>query len=269
MCIFANCNLNGYMLQVADNNMLRRRRYFLHLAYNGAKYCGWQIQPNAPSVQETLEKGISTVLRERVEVVGCGRTDAGVHASDFYAHFDAVGAVDVEQLRFKLNSFLPTDIVIYGVFGVRDEAHARFDAVSRTYQYHVCNGRQPFRGGLYGRIFFDPDVEAMNRAAEALLEYEDFTSFSKLHTQTKTNNCRLLEAHWDVVDGEYVFTIRSNRFLRNMVRSITGTLLDVGRGKLDVAGLRGIVEQRNRCAAGVSMPAEGLFLTRVEYPEGW
>ena len=178
-------------------------------------------------------------------------------------------AIDAPLLMMKLNSFLPTDIVIFDLWEVRVDAHARFDAVSRTYQYHVCNHRQPFRNGLFGRIFFEPDVEAMNVAAHALMEYVDFTSFSKLHTQTKTNNCELMEAHWDVVDGEYVFTIRSNRFLRNMVRSITGTLLDVGRGKLSVDDVRGIVEQRDRCAAGVSMPAEGLFLTRVEYPEGW
>lgn len=255
------------MLQVAENNVVRRHRYFVHLAYNGARYCGWQIQPDAISVQETLEKGLSVLLRSKISVVGCGRTDAGVHASDFYAHFDFEGVIDCEQLLFKLNSFLPNDIVIYRVFEVRADGHARFDAVSRTYQYHVSNKRQPFRQGLYGRIFFEPNLLAMNEAAKVLLEYEDFTSFAKLHSQAKTNNCKLMEAHWDRVDDEFVFTIKSNRFLRNMVRSVTGTLLDVGRGKLDVAGVRRIVEEKNRCSAGVSMPAEGLFLTQVEYPE--
>lgn len=269
-------------------------RYFIHLAYNGANYNGWQTQPNLPTVQETLEKALSTLLRQPVAVVGCGRTDTGVHASDFYAHFDAESAVDCGQLVFKLNNLLPPDIAIYDIFPVADNAHARFDATARTYQYHVSDRRLPFRQGQYCRIYFSPDLDKMNEAARVLMEYDDFTSFAKLHTQVKTNICHLSEARWNFVpvkncelkdkseadaderlithnselitEYEWVFTIRSNRFLRNMVRSVTGTLLDVGRGKLTINGLREIIEKKDRCAAGVSMPACGLFLTKVEYP---
>lgn len=240
-------------------------RYFIHLAYNGANYCGWQTQPDLPTVQLTFENALSTLLREKIAVVGCGRTDTGVHASDFYAHFDCEQEIDGPALTFKLNSFLPADLAVFEVFGVRDNAHARFDATARTYQYHVSDRRLPFKQGLYSRIYFSPNIEAMNVAAAALMEYDDFTSFAKLHTQVKTNICHLTEAHWDRVGEELVFTIRSNRFLRNMVRSVTGTLLDVGRGKLTLEGLRKIVECRNRQAAGVSMPPQGLFLTKVEY----
>ena len=241
-------------------------RYFIHMAYNGAAYCGWQTQPDLSTVQLTLEQTLSTLLRQPIAVVGCGRTDTGVHASDFYAHFDADGEFDTGNLVFKLNNMLPADIAIFDIFPVADNAHARFDATARTYQYHVSDKRLPFSQGLYTRIYFQPDVELMNRAAQVLMEYEDFTSFAKLHTQVKTNICHLSEAHWDIVGEQLVFTIRSNRFLRNMVRSVTGTLLDVGRGKLTIDGLRQIIERKDRCAAGVSMPACGLFLTKVEYP---
>ena len=241
-------------------------RYFIHLAYNGACYNGWQTQPGLPTVQQTLEQALSTLLREPVAVVGCGRTDTGVHASDFYAHFDLKDYKDLKDIVFKLNSFLPPDIVIFDIYPVADNAHARYDAVARTYQYHVSDRRLPFRQGQYCRIYYRPDLDKMNEAARVLMEYDDFTSFAKLHTQVKTNICHLSEAHWDTVGEEWVFTIRSNRFLRNMVRSVTGTLLDVGRGKLSIEGLREIVEKKDRCAAGVSMPACGLFLTKVEYP---
>ena len=262
-------------------------RYFIHLAYNGACYNGWQTQPDLPTVQETLEKALSTLLRQPVAVVGCGRTDTGVHASDFYAHFDirvdsgecVVGSNQGQvlptphsplpaNLVFKLNNILPPDIAVFDIFPVADNAHARFDAVARTYQYHVSDRRLPFRQGQYCRIYYRPDLERMNEAARVLMEYDDFTSFAKLHTQVKTNICHLTEARWDAVGDEWVFTIRSNRFLRNMVRSVTGTLLDVGRGKLSLDGLREIIEKKDRCAAGVSMPACGLFLTKVEYPLG-
>ncbi|MBR6440514.1 MAG: tRNA pseudouridine(38-40) synthase TruA [Bacteroidales bacterium] len=271
-------------------------RYFIHLAYNGANYNGWQTQPELPTVQQTLEEALSTLLRQPIAVVGCGRTDTGVHASDFYAHFDYGGqeSVDGGRLVFKLNNFLPPDIAIFCIFPVADNAHARFDATARTYQYHVSDRRLPFRQGQYCRIYFKPDLDKMNEAARLLMQYDDFTSFAKLHTQVKTNICHLSEAHWDYVpvksyelrvkseadvtkklithnselitDYEWVFTIRSNRFLRNMVRSVTGTLLDVGRGKLSLEGLKEIIERKDRCAAGVSMPACGLFLTKVEYP---
>lgn len=246
-------------------------RYFIHLAYNGTNYCGWQTQPELPTVQLTLEQALTMLLRHPIAIVGCGRTDTGVHASDFYAHFDypdhtEAAPIDTGQLTFKLNSFLPADIAIFSIFPVKDNAHARFDATARTYQYHVSDRRLPFCQGLYSRIYFQPDIDLMNRAAEILMEYDDFTSFAKLHTQVKTNICHLSHARWEAVDEQWVFTIRSNRFLRNMVRSVTGTLLDVGRGKLTLDGLRQIIESKNRCSAGVSMPPQGLFLTKVEYP---
>lgn len=240
-------------------------RYFIHLAYNGANYNGWQTQPELPTVQETLEKALTILLRQPIAVVGCGRTDTGVHASDFYAHMVVEGELP-DNLTFKLNNLLPPDIVIYDIFPVADNAHARFDATARTYQYHVSDRRLPFRQGQYCRIYYKPDIDLMNEAARELMEYEDFTSFAKLHTQVKTNICHLTRADWAEEDGGWVFTIRSNRFLRNMVRSVTGTLLDVGRGKLSHDGLREIIERKDRCAAGVSMPACGLFLTKVEYP---
>ena len=241
-------------------------RYFIHLAYNGANYCGWQTQPDLPTVQLTLEQALGTLLRQPIAIVGCGRTDTGVHASDFYAHFTIEQPIDCPQLTFKLNSFLPDDIAIYDILPVKDNAHARFDATARTYQYHVSNRRLPFCQGLYCRIYFQPDLDLMNQGAEILMQYDDFTSFAKLHTQVKTNICHLTHAHWEREGDQLVFTISSNRFLRNMVRSVTGTLLDVGRGKLTLDGLREIIERKDRCAAGVSMPPQGLFLTKVEYP---
>jgi len=241
-------------------------RYFIHLAYNGANYCGWQTQPGLPTVQQTLEQALTTLLRRPTAIVGCGRTDTGVHASDFYAHFNAETEIDTRRLAFKLNSFLPDDIAIYEIFKVRENAHARFDATARTYQYHVSHRRLPFKQGLYSRIYYRPNLELMNEGARLLMEYDDFTSFAKLHTQVKTNICHLSIARWDEREDEWVFTIRSNRFLRNMVRSVTGTLLDLGRGKLTPYGLRQIIERKDRCAAGASMPPQGLFLTHVEYP---
>ena len=242
-------------------------RYFIHLAYNGANYCGWQTQPDLPTVQLTLEQALSTLLRQPIAIVGCGRTDTGVHASDFYAHCDLPDNTDTGNLVFKLNSFLPADIAIYDIFPVKDNAHARFDATARTYQYRVSDRRLPFLQGLYSRIYFHPDLDLMNQGAEILMQYDDFTSFAKLHTQVKTNICHLTHARWTQEGDLLVFTITSNRFLRNMVRSVTGTLLDVGRGKLSLDGLREIIERKDRCAAGVSMPPQGLFLTKVEYPE--
>lgn len=244
-------------------------RYFIHLAYNGTAYCGWQTQPQLPTVQLTIEQALATLLRHTTPVVGCGRTDTGVHAADFYAHFDSTaieGQKEIKDLVFKLNNILPPDIAVFDIFPVADNAHARFDATARTYQYHVSERRLPFRQGQYCRIYFRPDVEMMNRAAKVLMEYDDFTSFAKLHTQVKTNICYLTHAEWTPEADGLVFTIQSNRFLRNMVRSVTGTLLDVGRGKLTIDGLREIIEKKDRCAAGVSMPACGLFLTKVEYP---
>ncbi len=245
------------------------QRYFIYLAYDGTNYHGWQIQPNGVSVQETLTKALSTCLRKEVEVVGAGRTDAGVHASLMVAHFDYEDFFVPEALTDKLNRLLPPDISIYKVLPVKTEAHARFDAISRTYQYHICTAKLPFSRHYSYRLFgIQPDMEKMNEAARLLYGYTDFTSFSKLHTDTKTNNCRVMFAEWtQKSENEWVFTIRADRFLRNMVRAIVGTLLDVGRGKLSIEEFCHIIEQKDRCKAGNSVPGNALFLVDITYPE--
>lgn len=244
-------------------------RYFIHLAYNGTAYFGWQIQPDHPSVQETLEKCLSLLLHsERIPITGCGRTDTGVHASCFYAHFDYPEAWDAErcrQLADQLNSFLPPDIAIYSIFAVNDNAHARFDAQERTYQYHISIAKNPFTYPFRLRYHQTLEVERMNEAAALLCQHEDFTSFSKVHTQVNNFICHVMRAEWEQRDEELVFTITANRFLRNMVRAIVGTLLDVGRGRLTTEEFNQIILEKNRCQAGTSVPACALFLTDVRY----
>lgn len=244
------------------------QRYFVYLAYDGTTYHGWQIQPNGVSVQECLMKALSTLLRHEVEVVGAGRTDAGVHASLMVAHFDSDNPLDVDFMTDKLNRLLPPDISVYRLRAVRPDAHARFDATARTYKYYVTTAKMPFDRQYRCRLFQTPDFERMNEAARTLFEYTDFTSFSKLHTDVKTNNCRIMHAAWTQVDEvTWVFTIQADRFLRNMVRAVVGTLLEVGRGKLTVEGFRRIIEQKDRCRAGTSVPGNALFLVDVAYPE--
>ncbi|MDR1524719.1 MAG: tRNA pseudouridine(38-40) synthase TruA [Tannerella sp.] len=244
-------------------------RYFIYLAYKGARYCGWQRQPNGLSVQQCLEEVLSTVLRQTVSVVGAGRTDAGVHARMMVAHFDTVEAVaDLFRLTDKLNRMLPKDITVYKIVAVRETAHARFDALSRTYKYFIADRKNPFDYEWICRMSLrDVHFERMNEACKVLFDYSDFTSFSKLHTDVKTNNCRILEAGWEQDGDMWVFTIRADRFLRNMVRAVTGTLLEVGRGKITVQDFRNIIEAKDRCKAGTSAPAEGLALVNIEYPD--
>ena len=248
------------------------RRYFVKLAYNGTNYHGWQIQDNARTVQQELNEKISLMLNQKVNLVGCGRTDTGVHAREFYAHFDLpdeYGEVD-EMLAFRLNAFLPGDIVIYQVFQVPSGFHARFDAKSRTYKYYISRQKDPFMTGLSYTYHAPLDIKKMNEASGILFGYEDFTSFSKLHTQTKTNICRIMEAGWEEKDGMLVFTIKADRFLRNMVRAIVGTNLEIGKGKLAVEDMKRIIEAKDRSQAGFSVPAQGLFLEKIEYnfPDG-
>lgn len=242
-------------------------RYFISLAYNGKNYAGWQIQPNAMSVQQTLQEALSTILREPVEIVGAGRTDAGVHARKMIAHFDWNGdAFGGDELVRKLNSFLPPDIALYTIREVASDAHARFSATSRTYKYYVTTDKDVFGGDAKYRVFFEPDVDAMNALCPVLKEYRDFTSFSKLHTDAKTNNCVIETAFWEQHGNDFVFTICADRFLRNMVRAIVGTLLEAGRGRLDERGFRRIIEAKNRSVAGDSVPGHALFLEEVTYP---
>lgn len=241
-------------------------RYFMYLAYNGANYCGWQIQPNGLSIQEVIEKALATLLRVPIPIVGAGRTDAGVHARQMIAHFDA----EVESavmLTDKLNRVLPKDIVIYKIVQVKEDAHARFDATSRLYRYYITTQKDPFMHPYKYKVHGVIDVDRMNRCSEVLFEYVDFTSFSKLHTDVKTNDCTIAYAQWEQQGDDYVFTIKANRFLRNMVRAIVGTLLEAGRGKLDEAGMRKIIEAKDRGVAGCSVPGSALFLEEVEYPD--
>ncbi|MGL5636151.1 MAG: tRNA pseudouridine(38-40) synthase TruA [Bacteroidales bacterium] len=244
-------------------------RYFIALAYNGTNYCGWQIQPNGNTVQAEIEKALSMLYRKPVEIVGAGRTDAGVHASKMFAHFDMDEPIaSAEALTDRLNRMLPQDIVIYSVRPVHEEAHARFDATAREYKYYVTLHKDPFRNNLTYRINGSLDLEKMNEAAQKLFDYIDFTSFSKLHTDVKTNNCTIMHAQWELEkDGTYVFTIKANRFLRNMVRAIVGTLLEVGKGKLSIADFCRVIEMKDRGKAGTSVPGKALFLVDVEYPE--
>lgn len=242
-------------------------RYFIYLAYKGTAYHGWQVQPNGISVQEVLAGALHTVLRYPVEVVGAGRTDAGVHARLMVAHVDVRERMaDPAALAYKLNGLLPADVAIQRIVPVRADAHARFDAVARTYEYWLVREKNPFLTEGAARVYGGLDFEAMNRAAALLLGHADFTSFSKLHTDVRTNNCRVTRAEWAQRGDVWVFTICADRFLRNMVRAVVGTLLQVGRGRLSVEGFGAVMAAKDRCRAGVSAPAEGLYLTDVEYP---
>lgn len=248
------------------------KRYFIHLSYNGSQYNGWQIQPEAPTVQGTLERCLSLKLGQPIELTGCGRTDTGVHARNYYAHFDVENALDnLDDLVFRLNAFLPSDIVIHRIWEVDAKAHARFDAVSRTYHYYITQQKNPFHQNDAFYLYGDLDFEKMQQACDMLLDTTDFTSFSKLHTQVKTNNCKVMEARWFYIQptgNEFllVFRIKADRFLRNMVRAIVGTLLEVGKGKMTLEEFRETIEKRDRCSAGDSVPAHALFLEEVDYP---
>lgn len=242
-------------------------RYFIQLSFNGTNYHGWQIQPNASSVQQTLNEVLSKALQEEIYVVGAGRTDTGVHAKMMFAHFDTDQSIDTEKLCFKLNRMLPPDIALQQIIKVGNEAHARFDATARSYEYHITFAKNPFKQGL---ALYHPallQLEAMQEATQFLLDYEDFGAFARSKTQTHTNLCTLKEAYFEQVHNGLIFHITANRFLRNMVRAIVGTLLAIGRSKLSPADMKRIIESKDRKQAGESAAACGLYLTRVEYPE--
>ncbi len=243
-------------------------RYFIHMAYDGSDYCGWQIQPNDKTVQQVLEHALSTLLKTKTPVTGAGRTDTGVHASHFIAHFDSSSeAYDPTSDRFifKLNAFLPGDILIYKIEKVPGDRHARFSATYRTYQYHISSIKPIYKQNYSHYIYGELDLGAINTCCKVIMETSDFTSFAKLHSDVKTNNCHVTHAQWKKVDQGYLFEITADRFLRNMVRSLTGTLLDVGQGKLDLKGFKKIVEAKDRGKAGSSAPAKGLFLVDIGY----
>lgn len=243
-------------------------RYFLELAYRGAPFHGWQTQPNAPSVQQTVERALELALRRPTPIVGAGRTDTGVNASQMFAHFDTPDPIaDKAALLRALNSICGADISLRAIHDVPPDAHARFDATSRTYHYHVHTSKSPFLYPLSWQAPPSLDFPLMNRAAAMLLDTDDFTSFAKLHSDARTNICWVSRAEWvGLGENRHVFIITADRFLRNMVRAVVGTLVDVGRHKLSPEGFQEIIRRRDRCAAGTSMPPHPLFLHSVTYP---
>ena len=249
-------------------------RYFITLSYDGARYHGWQIQPNGPSVQEKLQWALSTLLRQDISVTGAGRTDAGVHASMMVAHFDFSGEwgegdgqpLDGRQLAYKLNRLLPQDIAVQEVRQVSNDLHARFSATSRTYHYYIHTVKDPFRRAYSCELHYPLDFDKMNEAAKVLMEYEDFGAFCKAHADVKTTICHITAARWHQTSPTtWYFEITANRFLRNMVRAVVGTLIDVGRGRLSLDDFRKVIEGKRRTEAGESMPAHALFLENITY----
>ena len=242
-------------------------RYFLELAYNGKNYFGWQVQPNQISVQEAIEIRLSKILGQDISIVGAGRTDSGVHAKKMYAHFDYEGELKKDLVK-HLNSFLPKDIAIFNIHEMHPEAHARFDATSRSYNYFISPFKNPFTSESAWNFNRTLDIDKMNDAAQLLIKKGDFGSFAKLHTDVKTNICDVREAFWrKTEDGQFIFQITADRFLRNMVRAIVGTLVEVGIGKITKEDLERIIQEQHRSSAGASAPAHGLYLVDVQYPK--
>ena len=252
-------------------------RYFIKLAYKGTNYHGWQYQPEASSIQETLNKALSLLLKTDIKIVGAGRTDTGVHAKQMFAHFDFESEIDASHLVHKLNSFLPKDIVIFNIVKVADEAHARFDATKRTYEYHITTHKNAFENESSYYFHTPLDIPKMNQACQILINHNDFECFSKTNTDVRTFNCKIFEAHWTMGAAEQdgakqegnklVFTITADRFLRNMVRAIVGTMLNIGTNKISLSDFKKIIESKDRSQAGFSVPAHGLYLTKIEYPD--
>ncbi|NJW53770.1 tRNA pseudouridine(38-40) synthase TruA [Salinimicrobium oceani] len=240
-------------------------RYFLELEYFGKAYHGWQRQPNAISVQQVVEEALGVLLQDPIEIVGAGRTDAGVHAEQIFAHFDVAEALS-EEFVFRMNSLLPKDISIRSLKKVKADAHARFHATSRSYEYHIVTKKNVFEVDSAFYVQRSLDVEEMNEAAKILLQYSNFKCFSRSRTDVFTYNCSIKEAYWELQDEKLVFHITADRFLRNMVRAIVGTLLQIGLRKMEVAQMHSIIKSENRSEAGASVPAHGLYLTKIEYP---
>ena len=241
-------------------------RYFVTFSYDGSRYHGWQIQPNGDSVQAQLQRALSLLLRSEITVTGAGRTDAGVHARMMVAHFDACCDIDGQQLTYKLNKLLPYDIAVSKVERVADDLHARFSATSRMYRYYLHTVKSPFLSRMSCELHYPLDFEKMNEAAKVLMEYEDFGAFCKAHADVKTTLCHITVAEWHQTSpSTWYFEIRANRFLRNMVRAVVGTLVDVGRGRVSLVDFRKIIEGKKRTEAGESMPAHALFLEDITY----
>lgn len=252
-----------WQLQTYQNTL----RYFIDLSYNGTAYHGWQVQPNAQTVQEALNSALTTLLKVKTSVMGAGRTDTGVHAQQMIAHFDSLVPIDGHDLVHKLNSYLPKDIAIHKIFEVQPNTHARFDALSRTYIYQIALKKEVFNFDQFHRVNYNLDMNMMNQSAAVLFEYSDFKCFSRSNTDVKTYTCKIMEASWTTDNQHLIFKIKADRFLRNMVRAIVGTMLEVGKGKMTLAEFHKIINSRDRSTAGPSAPAKGLFLTAIEYPE--
>ena len=253
--------INKYLCILKINHL----RYFIKLAYNGTNYHGWQYQPNASSVQETLSKGVSVVLNTEINLMGAGRTDTGVHAKEMFAHFDFETSFEIQSLVHKLNSYLPKDIVVYDIIPVHDEAHARFDAKKRTYEYHINTFKDAFLQNGSWYFHQELDLDLMNEASKLLFNHIDFQCFSKVNTDVNTFDCTIFEAYWKKENDKIIFIISANRFLRNMVRAIVGTLVNVGLHKITLDDFNEIIKSKNRDKAGFSVPAHGLYLTKIEY----
>ncbi|MAJ51072.1 MAG: tRNA pseudouridine(38-40) synthase TruA [Flammeovirgaceae bacterium] len=241
-------------------------RFFLEISYDGSRYHGWQYQPNAISIQETIEKALGDLLGTKTPIVGSGRTDTGVHASCQIAHFDAEN-IDNEKLKFKLNSYLPREIAIHNIHSVTQEAHARFDAISRSYVYYMHLDKNPFKVGTSYYLRAPVSLSSVTAACTILLNWTDFEGMSKVNTDVNNFNCQITKAEWKEVEGGYVFLVQSNRFLRGMVRALVGTLLEVGTEKMSIDRFGEVLAAKNRAFSGVSVPASGLFLSKVEYPK--
>ena len=245
-----------------------KTRYFIFISYKGTSYHGWQIQPNSVTIQQILDEVLSTILSEKISTTGAGRTDTGVHALVFCAHFDSLSPdlTEKKNLVFRLNRFLPKDISVSGISKVLPDAHARFSAVSRTYRYDISTVKDPFLNESSWFVHGEIDVDLLNRACRILMKYSDFTSFSKLHSDVKTNVCTIYSVLWEDTGDRLIFTIKADRFLRNMVRAIAGTMIETGSGKMSLNEFEEIIRAKDRCRAGKSAPAKGLFLVDIEYP---
>lgn len=246
-----------------------KTRYFIFISYKGTYYHGWQLQSNSVTVQKLLDEALSNILAEKILTTGAGRTDTGVHALFFCAHFDS-NRQDLDSdknLIFKLNRYLPKDISVSHLMKVRADAHSRFSAISRTYRYFISRIKNPFTDDSSWFVHGEIDINAMNESCKILMSHNDFTSFSRLHSDTRTNLCRIYSAIWEEADNQLIFTIKADRFLRNMVRSIVGTMIEAGQGKLNLREFEEIIRAKDRCRAGKSAPAKGLFLISIEYPD--
>ena len=247
-------------------NQFLKMRYFIDISYDGSNYHGWQIQPNADTVQHQINLAFSTILNEEINVLGAGRTDKGVHAKKMIAHFDTNQTIDFEKFKYRINGFLKNDISLNDIYKVKEDAHARFSAISRTYEYRVSRTKNPFSVNSYF-LLRDLDFQSMKKACKFLHGSHDYTSFAKLHSENYTNNCEVYIANWKEDENLIIFTIKANRFLRNMVRAIVGTLIEIGEGKISFSDIETILMSKDRANAGYSVPANGLSLIDIEYPK--